>query len=82
MDEQGEDVLVNPNLLDDERHRKNVELRKKKPGYNPYEEETDPLAALQDKKLLSKYDEEIDGKKVESFKIGMNVIVDVFVILV
>lgn len=39
LEEEGGDVLVNVNLLDKEKAEKNVELRKKKPDYKPYEEE-------------------------------------------
>ena len=35
-----EDKLMNVNLLDDEKAAKNVELRKKKKDYRPYEEDT------------------------------------------
>lgn len=34
-----EDVLVNVNIVDQEKAEKNVELKKKKPDYKPYEEE-------------------------------------------
>lgn len=37
--DEGSDILVNVNMIDDERAAKNVELRKGKPDYNPYEEE-------------------------------------------
>ena len=37
--EEDEDVLLNVNIADDEKAAKNVELKKGKPGYNPYEEE-------------------------------------------
>ena len=37
--DEDEDVLLNVNIIDDEKAAKNVELRKGKPGYNPYEEE-------------------------------------------
>ena len=33
-----EDALVNVNIIDSERAAKNLELRKKKPGYNPYDD--------------------------------------------
>ena len=36
-----EDVLLNVNMIDKEKADKNVEYRKGKPGYNPYEEEED-----------------------------------------
>lgn len=37
--QEEEDVLVNVNIVDKEKAKKNVELRKKKPEYRPYEEE-------------------------------------------
>lgn len=33
------DILLNVNIVDDEKAAKNVELKKGKPGYNPYDEE-------------------------------------------
>ena len=46
MLQEEEDVLVNVSLVDKERAEKNVELRKKKPGYLPYaeDESVDDLA--------------------------------------
>ena len=39
LDEEGEsDVLVNVNMTDDERYRQNIENKKKKPAYNPYDD--------------------------------------------
>lgn len=67
LDEKDGDVLVNVNMLDNERYKKNVELRKKKPGYDAYEEVDDPDAR---RDVLEKYNEEIEGAKVESFSIG------------
>lgn len=66
-----EDVLVNVNLIDKERADKNVELKKKKPDYKPYDEEesVDDMATLKHKSVLSKYDEEIDGEKKKSFRL-------------
>lgn len=37
--EEEEDVLVNVGLVDREKAEKNVELKKKKPDYKPYDEE-------------------------------------------
>ena len=37
--EEKDDVLVNVGLVDRERAEKNVELKKKKPEYKPYEED-------------------------------------------
>lgn len=48
-----------------------MENRKKKILYNAYEDnEFDEFGNPKEKSLLSKYDEEIDGQKRESFKIG------------
>lgn len=37
--DENEDVLLNVNIVDDEKAAKNVELKKGKPDYNPYDEE-------------------------------------------
>ncbi|XP_078388792.1 U4/U6.U5 tri-snRNP-associated protein 1-like [Cetorhinus maximus] len=70
LDEE-DDVLVNVNILDKERADKNVEQKKKKPDYKPYEEEesVDDMVVFKAKSILSKYDEEIDGEKKKSFKL-------------
>ncbi|KAK4337390.1 hypothetical protein RND71_043337 [Anisodus tanguticus] len=68
-----EDVLENVNIVDLEKSNKNVENKLKKPGYNPHEEpEFDIYGRYQKKSLLSKYDEEINGFKKESFRIGLD----------
>ncbi|GFG38346.1 hypothetical protein Cfor_05693 [Coptotermes formosanus] len=68
--DEGGDVLVNVNMVDDERYKKNVEKKKQKPnlhGYDVYGEGTE----LEDRpSVLSKYDEEIQGEKVSSFTLG------------
>lgn len=72
--EEEEDVLENVNIVDTERYAKNVENKKKKPDYKPYEEpEFDEFGILKKKNLLSKYDEEIEGEKKKSFKIGSEI---------
>jgi len=38
LDEDFEDTLVNVNIIDDERAAKNVENKKKKPGYQAYDD--------------------------------------------
>uniref|UniRef100_A0A4W4DX03 Uncharacterized protein n=1 Tax=Electrophorus electricus TaxID=8005 RepID=A0A4W4DX03_ELEEL len=70
--EQEEDVLVNVGLVDKEKAEKNVELKKKKPDYKPYEEEesVDDMVTFKPKSVLSKYDEEIDGEKKKSFRLS------------
>uniref|UniRef100_A0A8C5N1L4 U4/U6.U5 tri-snRNP-associated protein 1 n=1 Tax=Leptobrachium leishanense TaxID=445787 RepID=A0A8C5N1L4_9ANUR len=71
LDEDESDVLVNVNMVDKEKAKKNVELKKKRPDYKPYDEEesVDDMAVLRHKSVLSKYDEEIDGEKKKSFRL-------------
>ena len=38
LDEAEDDVLVNVNIIDEEKAKKNVENKKKKPAYKPYDE--------------------------------------------
>ncbi|XP_071832994.1 U4/U6.U5 tri-snRNP-associated protein 1-like [Apostichopus japonicus] len=62
------DVLVNYNMLDFEKAKKNTELKKKMPGYVAYDDtEEDEFGVIRPKALLSKYDEEIDGERKKSF---------------
>ncbi|XP_067232955.1 U4/U6.U5 tri-snRNP-associated protein 1 [Chanodichthys erythropterus] len=70
--EEKEDVLVNVGLVDKEKAEKNVELKKKKPDYKPYEEEesVDDMVVFKPKSVLSKYDEEIEGEKKKSFRLS------------
>ncbi|XP_058496520.1 U4/U6.U5 tri-snRNP-associated protein 1 [Solea solea] len=70
--EEEEDVLVNVGLVDKEKAEKNVELKKKKPEYKPYEEEesVDDMVTLKSHSVLSKYDEEIEGEKKKSFRLN------------
>lgn len=70
LDEE-EDVLENVSLVDEERYAKNVENRKKKPVYVPYEEpEFDEFGILKKKNILSKYDEEENNSQKKTFKLG------------
>uniref|UniRef100_A0A8C2I0M4 Spliceosome associated factor 1, recruiter of U4/U6.U5 tri-snRNP n=1 Tax=Cyprinus carpio TaxID=7962 RepID=A0A8C2I0M4_CYPCA len=70
--EEEEDVLVNVGRVDREKAEKNVELKKKKPDYKPYEEEVsvDDMVTFKPKSVLSKYDEEIEGEKKKSFRLS------------
>jgi len=70
LDEDEGDTLVNVNMIDDEKYKKNNEVKKQKPGYQPYEEELDDSGLPKSKSLLAKYDSEIDGDKRESFVLG------------
>ncbi|CAD5225951.1 unnamed protein product [Bursaphelenchus okinawaensis] len=71
LDDDGEEVLINPNLIDNERHKKNVELRKQKKDYNPYEdEEVDEFGMTKKQQILSKYDRDMDEPvKRETFRL-------------
>lgn len=79
LDEENGDTLVNVNLMDDERYRKNIDNKKLNPnqyGYNVFDEEVDEFGNPVSRDILSKYDEDIDGlskRKKKSFKIGQNV---------
>lgn len=67
------DELINVNMVDDEKYKKNVELRKQDPktyGYNVYEEQYDQFGNFVGRGLLSKYDDEIEGEKSKAFTIG------------
>lgn len=70
LDEE-EDELVNVEIVDKEKAEKNVELKKKKPDYKPYEEEesVDDMVTFKPRSILSKYDEEIEGEKKKSFRL-------------
>ncbi|KAI9279600.1 SART-1 protein [Sporodiniella umbellata] len=63
-EEEEEDELTNVNLEDKERLEKNLDNKKKKPGYNPYDE--DPFDGQQ-KSILPQYEED-EGH--EGFVIG------------
>ncbi|CAH1646858.1 unnamed protein product [Spodoptera littoralis] len=74
--EDSEDVLVNVNIVDDERTKKNLlEAKKAKAGYRAYDDEADLEAAALgfERPVLAKYDDEINkGKeaKTKGFFIG------------
>ncbi|XP_041987763.1 U4/U6.U5 tri-snRNP-associated protein 1 isoform X2 [Aricia agestis] len=73
--DDAEDVLVNVNIVDDERYKKNIVERKKAvAGYQAYDEEAEMAAALgQPRALLAKYDDELDPERESrerGFRIG------------
>ncbi|XP_037106772.1 U4/U6.U5 tri-snRNP-associated protein 1 [Syngnathus acus] len=76
--EEKEDVLENVGLVDKEKADKNVELKKKKPDYKPYEEDesVDDMVTFKSRTVLSKYDEEIDGEKKKSFRLQTGGVAD------
>ena len=71
LDENGEDVLVNVNLIDEERADENVQNKKNLPQYKAYDgPELDEFGNEKPKSILGKYDEEISGKNKKMFKLG------------
>ncbi|CAH3113513.1 unnamed protein product, partial [Porites lobata] len=81
-DDDVEETLINVNIVDKElrfcshflffpQGNKNVELRKKKPDYRPYDEpEMDEYGMVKARGVLDKYDEEIEGEQEQSFVLG------------
>ncbi|KAK2184317.1 hypothetical protein NP493_270g02007 [Ridgeia piscesae] len=70
LDEEDGDVLINVNMLDNEKASVNVENKLKKPTYKPYDEdEFEEDGLLKPKDVLEKYNEEIVGKKQTSFEL-------------
>ena len=63
------DGLINVNIADDERFKKNVENKKQKPGYSAYEE-FDEEGLFKEKSILDKYNEELNGEVKKSFRLG------------
>jgi U4/U6.U5 tri-snRNP-associated protein 1 len=70
-EDEDADVLVNVNLMDDERAKKNVENRKARgKDYKPYDDEFDEDGNFRQRDLLDKYNEELEGEKKKSFRLG------------
>ncbi|XP_061518064.1 U4/U6.U5 tri-snRNP-associated protein 1 isoform X2 [Anopheles gambiae] len=77
LDEAAGDTLVNVNMIDDERYKRNVENRKANPqhyGYDVYcQDEVDEFGMPKQREVLGKYNEEIEGDhRKSSFVIGSN----------
>lgn len=72
LDENGQDILVSSVLTEEEKLKQNIENRKKKPSYNPYEgaDELEEPGVFKMPQILKKYDEEIDGERKKAFTIG------------
>ena len=71
LEEDDEDVLINLNIKDSERHAKNVELKRKGKDYQAFDhEEFDEFGLPKMQSLLGKYDDVIDGEHTRTFKIG------------
>lgn len=76
MLEEGEDVLVNVNITDEERYQRNIFNKTKKPGYDAYDDDNFDEFGFPKKTILEKYDEEIGGTKKDTFTLGINNIKD------
>lgn len=75
LDEEAKDTLVNVNIMDTERYRKNVENKKHRPGgsygYECYEDGEEEGDISSHRSVLKKYDDEIaGGTNKSSFVIG------------
>lgn len=80
LDEENEDTLVNVNIVDNEKYRKNVDNKKLNPnhyGYNVYEEQVDEFGDPIQRDVLSKYDDEIGGSMRSSFVLGSSVEIEI-----
>ncbi|CAL1684383.1 unnamed protein product [Lasius platythorax] len=66
------DLLVNVNMIDNERYKRSVLNKIKKPTYDPYDDENFDEYGFPKNKVLEKYDEEIDGEKKDNFVLGTN----------
>ena len=66
LDEEG-DELINVNIQDTERVEKNLDLKKKKPTYNPYEMEEDEYGMVSTPPSSSPYTQRNKPAEAESF---------------
>ncbi|XP_018045640.1 PREDICTED: U4/U6.U5 tri-snRNP-associated protein 1 [Atta colombica] len=69
---ENDDLLVNVNMIDNERYKRSVLNKIKKPTYDPYADENFDEYGFPKNKILEKYDEEIDGEKKDNFVLGTN----------
>lgn len=69
---ENSDLLVNVNMIDNERYKRSVLNKFKKPTYDPYDDENFDEYGFSKNKVLEKYDEEIDGEKKDNFILGAN----------
>ncbi|TEB33354.1 SART-1 protein [Coprinellus micaceus] len=67
-----EDELQNVELAEEERRKKNQELRIKKRDYTGYDDDEfkEGAQGLMKRSILAKYDEEIEGSKSSEFRLG------------
>ncbi|XP_067010200.2 U4/U6.U5 tri-snRNP-associated protein 1 [Anabrus simplex] len=78
--DEDDDVLVNVNMIDEERYERSNFNKKAKAllhGYDVYDDqEMNAFGEYKKRDILSKYDEEIGGKKKKSFALGDDVVVE------
>ncbi|GMR59555.1 hypothetical protein PMAYCL1PPCAC_29750, partial [Pristionchus mayeri] len=67
--DDGDEVLVNPNIMDNERHKRNVELKKRKKGKG-FDDAFDEYGNAKPSQLLAKYDEELEGVQKSTFRLN------------
>ncbi|GMS80557.1 hypothetical protein PENTCL1PPCAC_2732, partial [Pristionchus entomophagus] len=67
--DDGDEVLVNPNIMDNERHKRNVELKKRKGGKG-FDEAYDEYGNAKQSQLLAKYDESLEGVQKTTFRLN------------
>lgn len=71
--DESADLLVNVNMIDNERYKRSVLNKTKKTIYDPYDDDEHfDDYELSKNKILQKYDEEIDGEKKDNFVLGVN----------
>lgn len=75
LNESG-DLLVNVNMIDNERYKRSVLNKTKKSTYDPYADDNFDEYGFPKNTILEKYDEEIDGEKKDNFLLGTKNIVD------
>lgn len=75
--DEGNDLLVNVNMIDNERYKRSILNKTKKSTYDPYADENFDEYGFSKSTVLDKYDEEIDGEKKDNFVLGTNNAMDV-----
>jgi len=69
---ENSDLLVNVNMIDNERYKRSILNKTKKSTYDPYADENFDEYGFPKNTILEKYDEEIDGEKKDNFILGTN----------
>uniref|UniRef100_A0A0K0DDM9 U4/U6.U5 tri-snRNP-associated protein 1 n=1 Tax=Angiostrongylus cantonensis TaxID=6313 RepID=A0A0K0DDM9_ANGCA len=64
----GDEVLINPNLVDNEKYARNVELKKRKELQKGFDD-VDEFGVQKSYGVLNKYDEELQGVRREKFRL-------------